>query len=477
MKKRCLPLCLLLAFALGTSALAATSDNLPQRSRIYEDAFSDVTSTNIFYDNVVALYEYGLTEGKADGTFDLNASLTLGEVIVFSARIRSLTLMGDAESAVEAYRTAGQSVYEPYYLYLLDDGVIESTFASNLYTSATRAQVAHVLANTLPEGTLETINADAVNQGYALGQYITDVDDYTPYYWDILTLYRWGISGGYDATGTFDPLSPVSRGAAAAMLTRMVDPDLRITLNWTIDGSANSASGTTLASLVTPGFLLSAPTTWGEMDECVRYMLSRDENILELQYPSLSAVEARTHMNLALSVTKTYCEQSYNAVSCFFLENGYMKLTFGVNVPDGDSAFYRSGTITSAIAVHDALWAEGVLTEKMSQMEIAKVYFQWICEHTSYDTYATSTSLSHLPYSLFHNNLAVCDGYTGAYNLFLKLEGIPCAALNNETHIWTVAELDGVEYHIDSTWGDNGSTPNWLYFAMDEDTSYGYHSW
>lgn len=476
MKKRCLSLCLVWAMALSTATFATSTDNLSQRSLTYDNAFSDVTSTNVFYDNVVALYEYGLSIGKGDGTFGLNSALTLGEVLVFSARIRSLTLTGDAETAMESYVAPGQSAYEPYYLYLLDAGVVEEAFVSDLYATATRAQVAHVLANTLPDGTIENRNSDVVNQGYALGQFITDVDEYTPYYWDILTLYCWGISGGYDVTGTFDPLSPVSRGAAAAMLTRMVDPDLRIMLDWSI-ATDNSAVGTTLASLMTPGVMLYAPDTWDEMDECVRYMLANNQYILELEYDTLTAVTAREYMNLALSVTKSYCEQGYNAVSCFFLEDGYMKLTFGVNTDEGEADFYRNGALMAAIEVHDALWLEGILTQEMSELEKAKVYFQWICENTTYDASADGASVSHLHYSLFTYGKAVCDGYTGAYNLFLKLEDIACVALNNDTHIWTVAALDGVTYHIDSTWGDSGSAPNWAYFAMDEETSYGYHPW
>ena len=70
-----------------------------------------------------------------------------------------------------------------------------------------------------------------------------------------------------------------------------------------------------------------------------------------------------------------------------------------------------------------------------------------------------------------------CDGYTGAYNLLLKLEGIECTSLFNDSHIWTLATLDGTQYHIDVTWGDQYGRTDLRYFGMSEEQSYQYHPW
>jgi len=102
----------------------------------------------------------------------------------------------------------------------------------------------------------------------------------------------------------------------------------------------------------------------------------------------------------------------------------------------------------------------------MTERKKALVYYLWICANCDYDTGAATDSLSHIPYSLFQKGTAVCDGYTGAYNLLLKLEGIDCHAYLTEDHIWTVATLDGEEVHIDTTWGDTGQGGSLLYFAM-----------
>ena len=139
---------------------------------------------------------------------------------------------------------------------------------------------------------------------------------------------------------------------------------------------------------------------------------------------------------------------------------------------------YREATMEAAIAVHDQLWADGLLTENMTETEKARVYYDWICANCVYDSDAGEDSISHIPYSLFEYGTAVCDGYTGAYNLLLKLEDIDCYALANSGHIWTVASLDGTEVHIDTTWGDSGSGgPDYTYFAMTPQQSWREHPW
>ena len=92
--------------------------------------------------------------------------------------------------------------------------------------------------------------------------------------------------------------------------------------------------------------------------------------------------------------------------------------------------------MAAALDIQRQLWESGQLTSSMTDTEKARVYFTWICENCTYDYNAGDKSLSHIPYGLFANGTAVCDGYTGAYNLFLKLEGISCTALSGTSGQW-----------------------------------------
>ena len=478
MKKRIFAMALAMALALTVPAAAAQDsvDNFV-RSRTYTGQFPDLTTDSTFYGNVTALYEYGLTVGKADGTFGPRDPLTVGQVVIFAGRIRSLYRTGDAEAGNRAYGGDGGPVALGYLRYLQAEGVIGTELDELLSTPATRAQVAHVLANTLPEEALPPVHADLVTQAYASRRFITDVTEYTPYYQDILDLYRTGVAVGSDATGSFLPDQPITRGAAAAMLTRMVDPALRVTPDWDLGEEAWSAQGATMGDLVSLGTYIAAPSTAAEMDESVRYMLSSNQNTLTLQYPGLSVVSARQVMETALAAVKTYCEQCYNTVNCSFSADGAITLTFSAASAGDQILSYRDAAMEAAIAVHDSLWEDGTITSSMTDYEKARAYFTWICDNCVYDYSAGDSSLSHIAYNLFENGTAVCDGYTGAYNLLLKLEGIDCTALSNSSHIWTVATLDGTEYHIDTTWGDSGPAPNYSYFAMTAQESWQHHSW
>jgi len=472
MKKRFSALLLALGLLLTAVPPArAAQEGGFTRQRTYAGEFSDLTAGSPFYDNAAALYEYGLSNGKDDGTFGLEDPMTLGQTVIFAARVRSLYLTGEAEAAA-AYRQEGAPLALACLRYLQAEGVLEADLVmddTNLYQTASRAQVAHVLNRVLPEEVLPPVHDELVTQGYASRRFIPDVNEYTPYYRDILDLYRKGVSTGSDAVGSFRPDAPLTRGAAAAMLTRMLDPALRVQPQWDLS-SLYSAAGTTLADLVEPGTYTPAPAAAEELESSLRYMLSQGDDQIVFFYSSLSEETARQIMNQALTVMKAHCEQGYNEVHCMRGMN-VLTLSFSAAGAGRRTQEYRAAAMEAAAAVHDQLWKDGTLRPDMTELEKARVYFDWICDNCTYDYQAGDDSLSHIPYGLFANGTAVCDGYTGAYNLFLKLEGIDCATIIGGDHIWSIAALDGVQYHIDTTWGDSGAAVNYDYFAMTPEQS------
>ena len=112
MKKRIAAL--LLALSMMTSTVLAVSDSYENfvRSGTYDGQFPDVAVTSPFYDNVAALYEYGLTVGRADGTFGPEAPVTVGQVVIFAGRLRSLYATGAPEEGAAAFPSESGTVYE-----------------------------------------------------------------------------------------------------------------------------------------------------------------------------------------------------------------------------------------------------------------------------------------------------------------------------------------------------------------------------
>jgi len=474
LKKQLLSLALALTLLPAPVLAAGESMDNFTRSKTYTGQFSDVAEGSVFYDNIAALYEYGVTVGKGGGAFGPSDPVSAGQAVIFAARIRSLYASGDAEAGPAVFRQEGMAAYEPYLLYLQSLGVLAEGIDAP-YAAASRKLSAHILASALPAGTLPEVNGDLIDAALASGKYLTDVKEGVPYREDILTLYRQGITQGSGPEGNFHPEENLSRGALAAMLTRIMDPSLRVTPSW----DAGSAPGAAWGSLVPKADYIAAPATYEEIEADVAYMLGQESSTLTLQYPGIALREARSVMNQALSAVKKQVEQCYNTVECSYDTAGRLTLTFGaVECPAARLAEYRAYTLDAAVTVRDGLWDSGALAEGMSQYDMARVYFDWICENCVYDDTAGRGSLSHIPYALFHDGTAVCDGYTGAYNLLLKLEGISCYAQTSNTHIWTVAELDGVEYHIDTTWGDDPEGgPDYTYFAMTEEQARQAHDW
>ncbi|MDO4749014.1 MAG: hypothetical protein Q4A12_07565 [Eubacteriales bacterium] len=63
------------------------------------------------------------------------------------------------------------------------------------------------------------------------------------------------------------------------------------------------------------------------------------------------------------------------------------------------------------------------------------------------------------PYGVLVENLAVCEGYSRAFQLLCHGVNIPCINLigksEGELHMWSAVELDNDWYYVDTTWDDN----------------------
>lgn len=457
--------------------LSAQAAPLFPSQKDYSDQFVDVRPSDWFYSNVASLYSLGLTNGQGDAAHFAPASnMTVAEVVTMAARLRSLYDFGESEVGASFFQTDSSVWYASYTAYLKYTGVIGTELDARLDLPATRAEVAHILANALPAELFPSINADAVTIGYATGRYIRDVNDYTPYRDDILALYRRGILNGMDASGSFFPNTTIRRSEVAAVVTRIVDPDLRITLQWTFHEQTPVSS---LAELVSSdGTFFSAPKVndTAAIDADIRYMLSRGKRTMTLDYGSpLPEREVAAIMDAFLAAIRRYPEQTYNQIHVSFSPlHGKISIRFSSSLySDYMLDAYREKILDAALRVRDELYADGRLSSRMTQYEKASVYFDWLCNSCEYDFDCGATDLSHSAYGVFQNRRAVCDGYTAAYNLLLRLEGIECYAFDLEEwdHMWTIAVLDGTSYHIDVTWGDQTGTPMKHYFAMSEEES------
>lgn len=180
--------------------------------------FTDVPPGSWCADHVKTAYEYGIMGGKSDTYFDTEGNVTIAQAVVMACRIHSFFC--DESPALPT--GSGTLWYQPYADYavahqFLDfGGMGEAEF--NLPID--RADFAGSLWAAMPDEALTAINRVEDN---AIPDVPASMGDAEAIY----TLYRAGILTGSDAKGTFGPYSSITRGAAAALAGRAVDPSLR----------------------------------------------------------------------------------------------------------------------------------------------------------------------------------------------------------------------------------------------------------
>lgn len=441
------------------------------------EPFSDVAAEAWYHDGVLELYRLGLVNGRGD-RFCPADPMAVCEALALASRLRSLHESGDSERGAAAYAGEGGAWYMPYVRHLQAAGAVGEELAEGYERPATRGELAHVLARALPEEGFEPRNRELVAAARASGRFMRDVGPDTDYASDIVLLYDWGVLGGTDGTGSFLPERSVSRCEVAAMAVRLAYEERRLTLDWDVP-PPYAWPGEGMEDLVdSDGSFYEDPTPEEpeKIAADVRYMLSRGERSLTLQYGpgQLNSRLANELTQAFLYEARQYVEQTYNYVySITNPHTGLLALEFASSLYGQEELErYRSETLRYALAVREGLWEAGALTEEMTEYEKARTYFAWVCENCRYDFAAVGAddSMSHSGWRVFAQSLAVCDGYTAAYNLLLKLEGIACGTytLDSQNHIWTVAELDGEVYHIDTTWGDQAKEVAYRFFGMTE---------
>ncbi len=233
--------------ALGTvpfvSAEGAGLGNFTHRYDYDSSVFTDVQEKDWFYENVKSVYELGLMNGKGQQKFDTAGYIKVSETLTIAARLHSIYNKGsDTFEKTSPW-------YQTYVDYCTANGLFDSNGA-DLDAAATREVFTAILAKALPEEELADINT--IEEGY-----IPDVDVNSEYAPAIYSMYRAGITIGKDSAGTFTPESNIKRSEVAAIITRLVDPSLRMKIQSTLkiyvdpNGNDSTADGSESAPYAT----------------------------------------------------------------------------------------------------------------------------------------------------------------------------------------------------------------------------------
>jgi len=155
--------------------------------------------------------------GESDTYFNVDGNITIAQTIVLACRLHSIYYTG------EPIELSGDPWYYPYFEYAMENGIISQASESGLdliNQPAPRGVFASIIGEALPDEALQSINSIEIGA-------IPDVSLDDVYAFQIYRLYEAGVLLGNDTKGTFAPESAISRGAVAAIVSRMVVPSLR----------------------------------------------------------------------------------------------------------------------------------------------------------------------------------------------------------------------------------------------------------
>lgn len=222
--KRMFTLFLALALSLSLAPAAFAFE----ASRTYTPGqFKDVPADSWCSDNVKLVYENNIMGGFSSDNFGVKGTMTVAQAMVIACRIH-------AESHQKEIPTIENASvwYQPHMEYAKENGLWVSS-DGNYNRAVTRSEFVTILSIATSDDDMKNINT--VDSGA-----IPDVDSNASYAQHVYRFYRAGILTGNDAKGTFAPNNTITRGAAAAIISRIIDSSLRTSI--TLKNVSSSAS-------------------------------------------------------------------------------------------------------------------------------------------------------------------------------------------------------------------------------------------
>lgn len=201
----CCALCLL-------CAACAASGEEPEG----EAVFSDVSESDWFYEPVTYLASQGLLQGFEDGTFRPRDTLT---------EIQLIKLLVKPYLPEDAEEPGGAQWWTPYAEFGLREGFLTVEDLAGMNEAASRLRVAELMARLplLPvsEEYLIVPDEDAIKAD--IGDWEDIPEELRP---SVLAVYAAGVMQGYE-DGCFHPERTLTRAEGAAVIQRLMQPELR----------------------------------------------------------------------------------------------------------------------------------------------------------------------------------------------------------------------------------------------------------
>ncbi len=156
-------------------------------------------------------------------------------------------------------------------------------------------------------------------------------------------------------------------------------------------------------------------------------------------------VQNLTSKNKAISNINNFVHpfNSFSSINIDITNNGTISIKTKKAYTDEEIIFINT-YISNFIASN--------ITQNMSDYDKIKKFHDFIVNNTIYDKNISKEL--HTAYTLLTTGKSVCSGYSDIMSIYLNTLGIQNYKITSENHVWNLANINGVWYHIDMTWDD-----------------------
>ena len=204
-------------YAKWTAVGAPSMSNFTKIRNYTPGMFTDVNENSWYGYNqqrvIARAYEYGLMQGNSATIFNPTGNITVAEALAVASRVHRIYTSGSDDIVQSGVW------YQVFVDYAKDNNIIVGNEFTSYTRTATRAEMAYIFSRSLPQSEFASKNTVLS---------LPDVNNSTSYSGAIVLLYKAGVLAGSDDKGTFNPTNNITRAEAAAIISRVILPDTRI---------------------------------------------------------------------------------------------------------------------------------------------------------------------------------------------------------------------------------------------------------
>ena len=455
-------------------------------------AFSDVGQGDWYYENVLTLRDRGVVNGYNDNTFKPGNNVSHGESLKMLTMLGKMELPDDdkiVQVASKGKINNNKHWAEDYVQTARANGLVKQDKKNVEYDAkATRKETAEYILNYIDISLRKEDIPLAINLGKSSKSFFMDA-----YGEGMDFLYQNDIIKGSPTNdrNRFDGVRPVTRAEFTAMMDRAenfilsyketgklphVEPPIDYGLINELEGPSYNINNYTKGTFKVEDMIRAMYYAKFNGQKSVEFTYSYSDysKIVENGKMRSSYVELLREANNYVRSAHSYLffHQNHIRIGSESDSQSYVKVTFTWASPtfsnetiDQRRAYVEEETMNEARRLIESR----IITDDMSQLEIAKSLHKWVIDRVDYDYALADTSYD--SYSSLREGKSVCTGYADLYNRMLRIFGIKAEGISGyiknsgEFHIWTEADLDGTRYYIDSTWNDE--LKSMKYFTTD----------